>query len=288
MLRGVILAGGASTRYGKLKILQRVSGKPVLLRVIEATREYTGEVLVIASPHTTRDVKRLVEGKAGGYNEVKVLRDENPLPCQGPIRGIVTSLIYVTPWSREDEILVAPGDAPWLTSGSLELIHSFSKRLAAQVAVPVDALGNIYLPFLYVNNSVFREVLSACYLRAGNSRATDVLRVANRLALLGYGLVAGENSLSMVTFNRPEDLEKPQEPKQLNASILVVGGGNLFGEAYRREAMGDRVGAFSLYHEEYALYKSLGLKILEKHVCRDLERIQNSTYACRALMETEL
>ena len=273
MLTGVILAGGASVRYGKLKLSQRVSGKPVLVRIVEALIDRVDEVLIIASPHTSQAIERILGENPEKGDRVRVLRDDLSLPCWGPMRGVVTSLIHLQ-WSPKDEILVAPSDSPWLSKESVESLYSISRMLEAQVAVPVDSSGSLYLPFLYMNSTVFSEVIGACYFRAKYSRATDVVRVARRLALLGYSLVAGENPLSLVTFNVQEELENPREPRPLNASIIIMGGGNLFSEAYRREALGDLVGALHAYYREHMFYKSIGLGTLEEHTRRDLERIR--------------
>ncbi len=272
MLLGVVLAGGASARFGRLKIAEKVLNKPVLRRVIEAfwSTNTIDKIMVVYTHHTLELIKTILNGKAS--DRIVLVRDFYQLPCGGPLRGVVSSLLYAASWEDIEGAVIVPGDAPWLEGSVIEAIVSASIGLNSDASTPVDGAGSL-LPFFFIGKRAVAEVVGACYLRGSRARATDMLRVADRLLLLGSSLVAGDSPLALSTFNTLEELVTPVEVAPLKASIIVEGLGGSFREAYRREAHNDHVGAFHAYYMEYTGYKRIGLKVLEAHALRDTERV---------------
>jgi molybdopterin-guanine dinucleotide biosynthesis protein A len=273
LLLGIVLAGGASVRFGGVKVAEIVSGSPVLLRVIGALLKarHVGEVVVVATPHTMEHARRVVErlrGGAGG-GEVSLVQDYYSAPCSGPVRGIVSPLLY---GGGSEGAIVVPGDAPWLDTPTIESMIRVSRLSGAQVSAPIDGYGHPILPFIYLSREALKSAIDVCFLRAARSRVTDLLRMPRSLLLYGVGLVARGNPLALSTFNTPEELEKPARPPQLRASILVEGLGGMFMEACRREAYGDSLGAFSAYYSEYLAYRGLGVRVMETHALSDAIR----------------
>jgi molybdopterin-guanine dinucleotide biosynthesis protein A len=84
---GAVLTGGASTRMGRDKATVRVDGVAMAARVAQALRD-------------------------GGARDVVFVGSELPdaFPAEGPLGGIITALR----WARDDPVVIAPCDMPWI------------------------------------------------------------------------------------------------------------------------------------------------------------------------------
>ncbi|HEU6450126.1 MAG TPA: molybdenum cofactor guanylyltransferase [Gemmatimonadaceae bacterium] len=115
---GVILAGGQATRYGgRPKGLERVGGKRVLDRVVEALAPATDELLLIANE------ARASEWLPG----VRVERDLRP-GC-GSLGGIHAALAHAG-----TDIIVVAWDMPFVPARLIAALRAFGEL--ADVVVP--------------------------------------------------------------------------------------------------------------------------------------------------------
>lgn len=129
----VVLAGGASTRFGSDKTAVLLDGVTLLDRVVEVARMVTDEVLVVG-PRAVSGCRQVVE----------------PSPRRGPLGGLAHGLAHVD----SSVVLVLAADHPHLQP---ELLRSLLRRLVdggavdassaragaegrAGVAAPVDAV----------------------------------------------------------------------------------------------------------------------------------------------------
>ncbi len=104
----IVLAGGASRRYGSDKLAADLDGAPVLARTIEAVAPLADGVLV-AGP-------RLPEGLVGGDVPIALIADEAPFA--GPLAALANVLPPVSFGSAELGIVVG-GDMPRLVPAVL-------------------------------------------------------------------------------------------------------------------------------------------------------------------------
>lgn len=154
---GIVLAGGASSRFGRDKLLEDIAGEPMLHHAIAALGEVCTEVLVAIGPDTPPpDVPAI------GV-PVRIVRDDAALG--GPLHGILGGLEQ----AAEPIVLVAAGDMPSLRPVVLRLLL---RRLETE---DVDAVVLTYRG---------RTQPLPCAVRNGAA-----LVVARRLVVEGEGSV---------------------------------------------------------------------------------------------------
>ncbi|HEY3523313.1 MAG TPA: NTP transferase domain-containing protein [Candidatus Limnocylindrales bacterium] len=116
---GVVLAGGASRRFGADKLGVPLGGRPLVLHPIEALRAVTGVGrIVVVGPATPSEPGWVDAVRTTG---AEMTRD--PEPFRGPLVALLGALQALAP---DDVALVVGGDMPGLETPALE-------RLAAAV-----------------------------------------------------------------------------------------------------------------------------------------------------------
>jgi molybdenum cofactor guanylyltransferase len=161
-----VLAGGASTRFGRDKLAEPYKGSPLLHHAILRLGEVCEMVVVVLAPRA--DEPPLPVGVP-----IRIVRD--PTEAEGPLAGLHEGLLAVT----TDLALVAGGDMPDLrTPVLLEML-----RVAGEAPVDAVALqdGDRYRPLPCVIRAE-RAVDAAHTLLHTGRRALrdllDALRVA--------------------------------------------------------------------------------------------------------------
>jgi len=140
---GYVLAGGASSRFGRDKALVEVGGAPMLERMIGLLRGVSKEAKIVA--------------RCGRYEAFGVDIVEDRWPGEGPLGGIVTALEDAAgsagpaKWN-----LILGCDLPFLTREWLMFLCERAARSEARVVLPYSANGP--------------EPLCACY-RTGAAAA---------------------------------------------------------------------------------------------------------------------
>lgn len=110
MRSGLILAGGASRRFGRPKAFEAVRGRAMVAWVADALETRTGELVVsVADDDQTRRMHALLP-------KARIVADERR--DRGPIEGLDRGLRA----ARGDLVLVAPCDAPLLKVTLLDLL----------------------------------------------------------------------------------------------------------------------------------------------------------------------
>jgi molybdopterin-guanine dinucleotide biosynthesis protein A len=117
----VILAGGASRRYGRDKALAQVDGRAMVLRVHDALLGVgPARVVVVGGDGAAL--------RASGLDWVP-----DRWPGEGPLGGVLTGLEAVgEPW-----VLILACDLPHLTPDALQPVVAACARSSAEVVVPV-------------------------------------------------------------------------------------------------------------------------------------------------------
>jgi len=127
-MRGYVLAGGGSTRFGRDKALVEIDGKPMLLRMRELLATVASEVNVVTAP--------------AKYASIGVHSVADRWPGQGPLGGIITALRH----SEADDSqcqwnLMVSCDMPFLTREWMVFLVQRAADSAAQVVLPRSQHG---------------------------------------------------------------------------------------------------------------------------------------------------
>lgn len=163
-VRGYVLAGGESTRFGRDKALVPFGDVPLLLRTVDLARTCTTSVSVVSAPRKYCDLDAQLE----------ILEDR--WPGQGPLGGIITALentAEIVPGSTWNLILSC--DMPFLTGDWLQFLVDRARHSSTdvQAIVPQSAHGLEPLCACYRTNAA--EALKTAF-EAGVRKVTQALK----------------------------------------------------------------------------------------------------------------
>jgi molybdopterin-guanine dinucleotide biosynthesis protein A len=127
-MRGYVLAGGGSTRFGRDKALADLAGQPMLLRMIE-----------LLSNSITREVR--IVGAASKYGNFTVTCVADRWPGEGPLGGILTALLDKQSGSTSTWNLILSCDMPFLHAEWIDYLCKRACATEAQVVIPRSAHG---------------------------------------------------------------------------------------------------------------------------------------------------
>ena len=130
---GILLAGGASRRFGRDKLREPYDGEPLFWRPLRALAAACDEVVVVLSPEAPEPDLPDVSG-------LRVARDDAPFG--GPLVGCHTGLRSVT----APIAIVSGGDMPGLRPEILELLRRAVEDGGARAVVLSDDEGPRPLP----------------------------------------------------------------------------------------------------------------------------------------------
>jgi molybdenum cofactor guanylyltransferase len=131
---GILLAGGASRRFGRPKIVEPVDGAPLFHRPLRALLESCDDVVIVLAPEAPDPPL------PDGSDRVSFARD--PVAYEGPLAGTRVGLEHVR---RETVVLVA-ADMPDVSSQLLSLMAERQTDTGRNAIVLRDADGPRPLP----------------------------------------------------------------------------------------------------------------------------------------------
>ncbi|HEY3335410.1 MAG TPA: molybdenum cofactor guanylyltransferase [Candidatus Limnocylindrales bacterium] len=139
---GIVLAGGASTRFGGDKLAAMLHGRPLLHHAVEAVGAVAGHVIVVIGPDA--DEPQLPASVAGRSS---IARDaaSNGGPLQGLAAGL-TAIPAVDGEAAPPVVLVAGGDMPTLHPGVLGLLAATLATDPTIVALTLEDPDGAPLP----------------------------------------------------------------------------------------------------------------------------------------------
>jgi molybdopterin-guanine dinucleotide biosynthesis protein A len=188
---GVILAGGASRRMGRDKLLLSLNRRPVLERLMAAIEPLTDRVRLIG-----RDVVPAWPG----WNEGRLTARADIFPGLGPLAGIHTALAT----AESPVILVVACDLPFVTTAFL---RGLLERLTpeADAVVPSPASGPIPVCAVY-RTSALAEAESR--LRRRELAARDFVDALRARFVSGEELERLDpDGRCLLNLNTPADFE---------------------------------------------------------------------------------
>jgi molybdopterin-guanine dinucleotide biosynthesis protein A len=127
VVRGYILAGGGSTRFGQDKALAEMDGAPMLLRMRALLSRVAADVQVIASLQK--------------YAALGVAGIPDRWEGQGPLAGIITALLTTKENGRAGWNLIIGCDMPFLTEEWLSYLVERALASSAEVVAPKSEQG---------------------------------------------------------------------------------------------------------------------------------------------------
>jgi len=128
LVRGYVLAGGGSTRFGRDKALVEMDGTPMLLRMRALLGEITNQVNVIAAPDK--------------YAALGIIGVADRWDGQGPLAGIITALLTTGESDRKAQWnLIIGCDMPFLTRDWVAYLVAKAQASSAEVVAPQSAQG---------------------------------------------------------------------------------------------------------------------------------------------------
>jgi len=128
---GIVLAGGASRRFGGDKLAEPIAGVSLLSHAVRALGGIVDEIVVVVAPDQAPPT---IDAAAGGP-PVRLARD--PEAFGGPLVGLRTGLAA----AQGATVIVVGGDMPSLVPAVLELLLRPSPRVLA--AALADEAGRL-------------------------------------------------------------------------------------------------------------------------------------------------
>lgn len=160
LVRGYVLAGGGSTRFGRDKALVDMDGQPMLARMCELLASATSGVNVVATP--------------GKYANLGMRSVADRWPGEGPLGGIVTALRHAEADDPQCQWnLVVSCDIPFLTREWIAFLVQRASNSEAQVVLPRSQHGPEPLCACYKTNAA--EALQGLF-EAGVRKVTQALQ----------------------------------------------------------------------------------------------------------------
>lgn len=126
-VKGYVLAGGGSTRFGRDKALVEMEGAPMLLRMRALLSSVSTDVHVISASHK--------------YAAIGVTGIPDRWEGQGPLAGIVTALLITEETSAAEWNLIIGCDMPFLTREWLSYLVERVLASDAEVVAPKSLQG---------------------------------------------------------------------------------------------------------------------------------------------------
>lgn len=159
-VRGYVLAGGASSRFGADKALAELQGKSMLVRTVELLSKVCESVAIVAQKNKLDD------------SSTETIMDR--WPGEGPLGGILTALLDSKDKSgSESWSLILSCDMPFLTQEWLTFLAHRTECSAAEIVVPESSHGMEPLCACWKNSA--EPAISAAF-ESGTRRVTDALR----------------------------------------------------------------------------------------------------------------
>jgi len=133
-LSGILLAGGASRRFGRPKIVEPFDGAPLFHRPLRALIDSCDDVVMVIAPDAPEPV--LPEWAA----RVSFARD--PVAYEGPLAGTRAGLERV----RGERAVLLAADMPGVSAKLLGLMVGHATLAGSNAVVLIDAGGRRPLP----------------------------------------------------------------------------------------------------------------------------------------------
>ncbi|WP_078428339.1 molybdenum cofactor guanylyltransferase [Alkalihalobacterium alkalinitrilicum] len=119
---GIVLAGGASRRFGEPKALYHIDGRPFFQYSIEALKNTVENITIVSQPELLESIKQ--------QTTYEVIFDVEKFRGFGPLAGIYTCMKKV----QSEWYVTLPCDTPFITEEIIIRLLSYTKKYPEQDA----------------------------------------------------------------------------------------------------------------------------------------------------------
>jgi molybdopterin-guanine dinucleotide biosynthesis protein A len=194
----VILAGGFSRRFGRDKGLVVLSGKPLILHVIDRVSKVVDEVLVIVS---SKDQKNKFEIILGEKANLVIDKNDSQTPLVGAITGFESA--------KNEYSLLLPCDTPLISIQIVQFLLDMCTHRSA--AIPRWPSGYIE-PLQAVYHTKVTLTAAKTALAQGNMNMRSMIDNLRGVRYVST-MVLEQLEPDLLTFfnvNTPQDLKKAE------------------------------------------------------------------------------
>lgn len=202
MVFGVILAGGVSRRFGDNKLLIEIDGTRVIDRVYNVLRDLVDGVYISIR---NSNQEKIFSKYASFTGDDKFLGFVYDVVGDG---GPYVALISVVK-AIDGEIIVLPGDMPWIDGDVLDKIIRISRDAGATVSSPLWGNGLLESLIIYYNKLGCIECHNLLWELRRHGRPTDFHRISARTLLVPVHLLT-ESPEVFAHINYKADLSGPR------------------------------------------------------------------------------
>ncbi len=254
-MKGLVLAGGRSSRFGSDKALAYFEGRRFIEIAVSQVSSITSEVCISLSKKSSRQLIDV----ALTYTDCIIYDKEHP--CGGPVKGILSSLEAL-----KDDIVYVTVDHPYLKPDTLVEFYRKARVLSPSAATIISDKDSTAQSIGYVSKRAVDHIRRVCRVRRGKTRLIDIYRLPKSL-FVGWSLLTSDPS-EFTNVNEPRI--QPQISRTGVDEIFYLNH-NYFLEFVDRFAEGNYMEALALLLLEEQLYMKLGPKFLLKYVYKDID-----------------
>jgi len=268
--RVVVLAGGRSSRFGRDKLRARIDGRASLARVVARVTPIASEVIVATSSETRRRGLARLVARSTLWSV-----DRSDAWGPGPGGAIARTLAD----SDASNLLVVPGDIPWIETAALRRFIQAAEGSDVEVAVPVWGSGETeHLLQWHRGARSLDFVGDAVRGPRGTLRASEFLRaVPTTLVVPISELTRSPGTFAHLTY--PRDRTEPAwrgSASRVRRRTIVEGRPKRYYFAARQaRAAGDGPTAERSFRSESRWYARAELPILARHAEDDARATVN-------------
>ncbi len=198
---GLVLSGGAGTRFGGDKTAAVVGGRSLLTRAVQTLVDAGTAAVVVVGPRLPADVG--TGGSAAGADTSRLVLTREEPPGSGPVAGLLAGLREVT----APTVLVLAADLPAVSGAVLaDLLDALDADAGADAAVATDADGRAQWLTAAYRTAPLRAACEAAVASATGERGPSVRGAVSRLAVAEVAPRPGWGRL--VDVDTPQDLSR--------------------------------------------------------------------------------
>ena len=194
-LTGVILAGGASSRFnGIIKAKIVIDGKTIISRILDTLGEIFDDMIIV-----TNNPEEFIE-----YNHCKIIGDL--FLNKGPLGGIHAAMKV----SDRDALFVVAGDMPMLDKKII--IHQTEFYINNKCDVLIPQINNNIEPLHGIYNRSLAGILEAYLQNSDNFSIREFLKMADVRYFLIEDSAGARNAFTNI--NSPHDILDARKPPE--------------------------------------------------------------------------
>lgn len=185
-LAGVLLAGGASRRFGSPKAFANVEGKPFYKHSIETLQAIADTILIITNEH--------LEAKFENLKETTLMKDEEKYKGKGPLAGMYTAMQA----TKAEWYALIPVDVPFVKP---EVYHTLLEQREPNIEAIIPVSNGRLQPLI----ALYHHSLT---VRIKELLDTDQLAMRALIDISKVKYVSFTDDAAFININWQEDYNR--------------------------------------------------------------------------------